>query len=215
LIEFAANAGLAAMTNPAVATSDTGSKSFTGSNPGDRYSAGLITSMLLAVSSSVWPSGFAFATNAVPMLPPAPGRLSTRNCRFITTDSFCAITRAIASLAPPVACGTMKVTGRFGYLSSADADTANMARPNNAGSHRGLIAGLSEDQDGLIVAGRLRVRSAVEPEGGRNRSCEAVVSGDAGLHRSSRRIGVGAASSATVGILTPQTQPIQAKPCNA
>ena len=53
LIEFAGNAGFATSANPAVATSDTGSKSFTGSKPGDRYNAGLMTSMLLAVSSSV------------------------------------------------------------------------------------------------------------------------------------------------------------------
>jgi len=54
------------------------------------------------------------ATKSVPMLPPAPGRFSTRNgCRHASV-SFCATSRAMMSFGPPGANGTMIRTGLEG-----------------------------------------------------------------------------------------------------
>jgi hypothetical protein len=60
----------------------------------------------------------------------------------VCSVSFWATTRAIASLAPPAACGTMIVTGRVGYLSWA---MALLPAPGGEG----------EQADGGVAAGEL------------------------------------------------------------
>ncbi len=68
----------------------------------------------MLVSSSVWPSGCAFATAAVPMLVEAPGRLMMTKRWRIVSLSRSASTRAIRSVPPPAANGTTISTVRLG-----------------------------------------------------------------------------------------------------
>ena len=65
--------------------------------------------------NKVWPSGAAFATTSDPMLPPAPGRLSTMNCWLNDSESLAATSRAVTSTPPPDTAPTMIRTGRDGY----------------------------------------------------------------------------------------------------
>ena len=50
----------------------------------------------------------------MPMLPPAPAMFSTMNCWPRRSDSFCPISRAMTSVGPPAANGTMMRTTLFG-----------------------------------------------------------------------------------------------------
>jgi hypothetical protein len=68
----------------------------------------------LVPSRSVYPSGGATATSRVPMLPPAPGLLSTMNCCLKASDSFCATSRPTESDPPPGVNGITMRTGREG-----------------------------------------------------------------------------------------------------
>src|SRR5688572_13588393 len=81
--------------------------------------------------TSVWPSGTDFATISVPILPPAPARLSTMNCCPSRSVSFCAVKRAIASDVLPLDPVTMR-TGREGYLSTGSAAYAAAVVTRNA-----------------------------------------------------------------------------------
>src|SRR5437899_3960831 len=58
--------------------------------------------------------GAALATKSVPMLPPAPGRFSTRNGCSQVSVSFWATRRTMMSFGPPGANGTTMRTGREG-----------------------------------------------------------------------------------------------------
>src|ERR1700682_93888 len=53
----------------------------------------------------------------MPMMPPAPPRLSTMNCWPSASDSFCENCRAVMSLPPPGAKGTITRTTFVGYCS--------------------------------------------------------------------------------------------------
>src|SRR5262245_3270375 len=57
----------------------------------------------------------------MPMMPFAPGRLSTITCWPQVSVSFWATARAMMSTPPPVACGTMIRTGRAGNCCAAAA----------------------------------------------------------------------------------------------
>src|ERR1700694_616754 len=61
---------------------------------------------LAAARSSVWPSGSAFATEALPMVPPAPVRFSTITLRPSSVPSSALKARARMSCTPPAANGT-------------------------------------------------------------------------------------------------------------
>jgi hypothetical protein len=62
----------------------------------------------------VWPSGIPFATSSVPMISEAPGRLSTSTCWPQFSVSFWPRMRAMPSLLPPGATGTIRRIGRPG-----------------------------------------------------------------------------------------------------
>ena len=65
--------------------------------------------------SSVCPSGVDFETMSVPMVPAAPGRLSTTTCWRICSASFGPRRRAVMSLGlAPGGNGTTIRIGRFG-----------------------------------------------------------------------------------------------------
>src|SRR5260221_5628342 len=96
------------------ASSEIGWKSPTGSNGSARNTKRLST-WIEALTSSVWPSGGACATNSLPMLPEAPARFSTTTFCPSRAPSAGASTRATVSTAPPGACGTMIRTARVGY----------------------------------------------------------------------------------------------------
>ena len=66
--------------------------------------------------SSVYPSGGARTTSSVPTLLPAPGRFSTTNCWPSRSESHWPTKRATMSVDPPGANGTIKRTGRVGYV---------------------------------------------------------------------------------------------------
>ena len=83
-----------------------------------------------AANSSVYPSGAAFATASMPIVPPAPpGRFSMMNCWPSRSDMRCASIRATLSSAPPATVGTITRTGRAGYApaSCACAGSAPLA----------------------------------------------------------------------------------------
>ena len=78
------------------------------------------------------------------MLPPAPALLSTRNCWPGLSVSLAATMRAIVSLAPPGACGTMIVTGLLGYLSCANgAAGGDGGEQHGQGGAAGEVHGMS------------------------------------------------------------------------
>src|SRR5260221_5897240 len=68
------------------------------------------------VRSSVYPSGLDLATASAPMMPFAPGRLSTTKGCPVRAASAWAISLATVSL-PPAPNGTTTRTRRLGYAS--------------------------------------------------------------------------------------------------
>ncbi len=88
-----------------VATSTNGAKLLTGSKGSFWWTAGIMAK-LVATKSSVWPSGGAFATNAVPMLPVAPARLSVTTPTFQRSASRGPSKRARMSAVVPGVYGT-------------------------------------------------------------------------------------------------------------
>src|SRR5688572_30555190 len=77
----------------------------------------------------MWPSGGVPAATPMPMLPPAPPWFSTGNCCFRLIESCCAISRAMVSVAPPAANGTIMRTGLLGYV-ACDCATGATAAPS-------------------------------------------------------------------------------------
>jgi hypothetical protein len=73
-----------------------------------------LTALPLLISSSVYPSGRACATAAVPTMLPALGRLSTTIGWRRSAAIASATRRAVRSAMPPGANGTIKVIGRLG-----------------------------------------------------------------------------------------------------
>ena len=73
-----------------------------------------LTRWVLPVMASVWPSGADFAVKSQPIVPPAPGRFSTKNCRPSCSESRGASMRAGVSAKPPGESGTTMRTGREG-----------------------------------------------------------------------------------------------------
>src|SRR5712671_4597082 len=70
-----------------------------------------VTLWLEAAKMSVWPSGAAFAALAVPIAPPAPGRLSMIAVTPSAAPNSLVKVRASTSRAPPAAKGTtMRMT---------------------------------------------------------------------------------------------------------
>ena len=81
-----------------------GAKSRIGSN--DTFCSAGATAKAKVVTRSVWPSGGALATAAVPMVLPAPGRLLTITVCDQLSVNRCAISREILSVVPPATKGT-------------------------------------------------------------------------------------------------------------
>ena len=83
----------------------------------------------------MWPSGVAFATMAVPIVPPAPVRFSiTTGCPQFSLI-FCAMMRASVSVPPPGENGTTKRIGLVGNFCCACA-TPGMRREGGGNEHR-------------------------------------------------------------------------------
>src|SRR6266853_4681229 len=97
---------------------------------------GLIARVLAAIRI-VCPSAGDLAAISIPIIWPAPGRLSTTNCCPSDSESFCASARAMISVPPPAAEGTMKRTGFEGYpvCAAAPAQT-RVSRRKAAGRSR-------------------------------------------------------------------------------
>src|SRR3982074_3247999 len=91
--------------------------------------SGLMTSVLVLPSSSVWPSGSDSATARAPIVPPAPGRLSmTTLCPRIALTR-CPIRRAMTSAGAP---GAKPTTSRMGFVGKACADAPRAAQATQA-----------------------------------------------------------------------------------
>ncbi len=88
------------------------SKSFSGSKPRLRYSAGAVDMPIWWIST-VWPSFFDWATFFAPIVPPAPPRFSITMVAPRCLDMTCASSRATLSVGPPAANGTTAETGRL------------------------------------------------------------------------------------------------------
>ena len=98
------------MASGALATSATGVKSLTASYGG----VGIVIGVVVCVdglNSSVYPSGLALATALPPIVPPAPGRLSTTKVWPICSVNFCASIRPTTSSVPPGGNGMIMVIG--------------------------------------------------------------------------------------------------------
>src|SRR5215207_3574434 len=72
--------------------------------------------------TSVWPSGAAAATRALPRVAPAPGRFSMTRGWPSRSRKPWATRRAARSVVPPGAKGTMRRIGCEGHAVAADAD---------------------------------------------------------------------------------------------
>src|SRR5712691_2132514 len=93
---------------------------------------GLIARVLAAIRI-VCPSAGDLAASSMPIIWPAPGRLSTTNCWPSDSESLCATERAMMSVPPPAAEGTMKRTGFAGYAVWAAAPSDNRANRKSEG----------------------------------------------------------------------------------
>ena len=71
-----------------------------GSNGRSLCNAGAVENAAVLIIS-VWPSGLARASSAVPIIDPAPGRFSTTMGWLQTVSSSVARARAVRSVAPP------------------------------------------------------------------------------------------------------------------
>src|SRR5689334_509962 len=115
---------------------------------------------LVKLTSSVCPSGAAFATVSAARLPPAPGLFSTiTGCPSAAASSL-AIARAIVSVVPPADAPTRMRTGRDGYSDvwawPAPGQPAHAAAMRTADTARENARIIS---DFLVFCGELR-RSA-------------------------------------------------------
>ena len=106
----------------------TGAKSRRTSNGWERWVLGF-TANEAEVTSSVWPSAGARATISAPMLPLAPGRLSTTNGWPSWLDSCWPTMRATESGAPAPKPTTMR-TGREGQVGAVLAAVAAATTPD-------------------------------------------------------------------------------------
>ena len=109
---------LAKSAKGAMATVDTGARSFSGSNESFWYSAGLMTSAG-PMSNNTWPSGGALITASMAMLPPAPGRFSSTNGWPNDGVTLSVIVRVMPSATPPAPRPMMMRTGFCGYWACA------------------------------------------------------------------------------------------------
>src|SRR5712671_3664325 len=75
--------------------------------------------------SSVYPSGADLATASLPIVPPAPPRLSTRICWPRAVDHDWATRRAVASTDSPAGKGTTSRIGFAGYCAKAPVPKAS------------------------------------------------------------------------------------------
>src|SRR6267378_3043899 len=100
----------------------TGTRSFNGSNGMRSYRCGLIASRLSMPTSSVYPSGAAFATASPATTPLPPTRFSTTTGWPSVSLRRAAMRRPTRSGPPPGGIGTRKRTGFDGYCASADAE---------------------------------------------------------------------------------------------
>src|SRR6266705_219421 len=120
--DFTGSEGCTTSTFASDAACVIGAKSRSGSYGTFLYMTGLIASVLAAIRI-VCPSAWDLAAISIPIIWPAPGRLSTTNCCPSDSESFCASARAMMSVPPPAAEGTMKRTGFAGYAVCAAADS--------------------------------------------------------------------------------------------
>jgi len=95
------------------------------------------------VMTKLSPSGGVFSTVCTPMMPPAPARVSTKNCWWNAVVSASAARRARMSAAPPAAKVLTMRTGCVGQ-SSARADAATeSARTAAAAAREWRFTGVS------------------------------------------------------------------------
>lgn len=134
--------------NGLVAISATGTKSATGSYGSFLCSVALIASGVLVPTSKVYPSGAAFATEAVPVTMPAPVRFSTTTGLPRRAANACPNIRPRTSTAPPAATGTTRVICRSGYsFAVAPCGTTGVkarATDKDTAGNTGFIVFLSE-----------------------------------------------------------------------
>src|SRR5574340_1010276 len=126
---FAGNEELTAATKGETATSVTGSNDFTASNCSFGYNEGNAACVVMA-TSSVYPSGLAFAAISVASTPDAAGRLSTTTGWPNRSESLGVMSRATRSEPPPGAKGTSIRTGLVGYADAAPIATSAMPAAN-------------------------------------------------------------------------------------
>jgi hypothetical protein len=140
LASLAATEGWPNSISGEVATRATGAKSVVTSNGTSLFSHLEIVAEL-SISSSVWPSGAALATDSVPTVPPAPVRFSTTTFCLSRSCSFSATSRPIASTPPPAAIGTTRVMLRCGFNCASTGAVA--ASDSTAASHTRRLNSIS------------------------------------------------------------------------
>src|SRR5512140_2521101 len=85
-------------------------------------------------SARVYPSGAAFATTSVPMVPPEPARFSTTTLLPRSVLLVSASRRPIVSPVPPAASGTMILIGFDGYSSTCASAGVAINRQSKTGN---------------------------------------------------------------------------------
>src|SRR5688572_24506424 len=104
----------------------------------------------MLLTSMVCPSAGALAASSVPIVPPAPPRLSTTTGTPRASLSRCATMRPTISLPPPGGNGTMKRTGRLGYC-CADTPAAPSDAPVNTAIATSLVPRMATCLSGEAV----------------------------------------------------------------
>ena len=106
----------------------------------------------------VWPSGAAWVTKAVEMVPPAPARLSAITGRPRPPDRICACSGPAMSATPPGGKSTTRRIGRFGQapVPCAIAGRQNNVAAARAGSKRREIIAWSHRTRGIGWDWRVR-----------------------------------------------------------
>src|SRR5882762_2472353 len=118
----------------------TGTRSFNGSNGMRSYRCGLIATRLSMPTSSVYPSGAAFATASPATTPLPPTRFSTTTGWPSVSLRRAAMRRPTRSGPPPGGIGTRKRTGFDGYCALAEDERKTIT--NNKTLRTPCISGL-------------------------------------------------------------------------
>src|SRR5438876_1134104 len=141
-------------------------KSRSGSNGKLFESAGAMQCVATPETTSVYPSGAAFATNSEPITPPAPARFSTMKFSLKVSLSLCDTRRPRVSAVPPGAKGTTMRTVLAGQLCARASGPPSSRATSTAALGPKCRAGCEIDASIGVILPEHRAKIAVRPPRG-------------------------------------------------